>query len=286
MKCNMRFRSVISTVLLLAGLSVSAGTSGAVAGTVEGSRALFEEGNALYEQGDYEAAIEAYTGLVERGIVDEDLYFNLGNAYYKNGELGRAVLFYERALRIAPRDGDARDNLTLVESLLRDRQFVRSENRVKRALLWVHRHLNMGETFALASSLYVLFCLLVVIYIFREMPLVISLYRRVSLLSPGRFIGLSREQDILLSAVIVFCLFVGSTLSAFDKLAIEKRHERAVVVAPEGAVFSGPTEDSTLQFKIHEGTRVSIRTKRPGWVQVDLPGELSGWLADDSVEEI
>ena len=70
--------------------------------------------NESYEGGEYAQALEIYERLVEEGAVDPDLFYNLGNAYYKEGQPGRAVLYYKRALRLAPRDNDARTNLQLV----------------------------------------------------------------------------------------------------------------------------------------------------------------------------
>ncbi len=246
----------------------------------------FDEGNRLYGEGDYEGAIEAYSELVDRGVEETDLYYNLGNAFFKNGELGKAVLFYERALRLSPRAEDAKDNLALVESMLRDRQFIRSENRLKKALVWVDRNLNTGETIVFVSLFYLLFCLFAVVYIFRKTVFVTSLYRRLSIFSPGRFVGLTREQDLLLVSIFTLFLFLLSGASAYQKVSREKRHDRAVVIEQETAVYSGPTDDSTLQFKIHEGTRTVVRMKRLGWVQIDLPGDLSGWVRDGAIEEI
>ncbi|NIM19234.1 MAG: tetratricopeptide repeat protein [Candidatus Latescibacteria bacterium] len=280
------------TLVLLPAILIAAGSVPGWAGDgprdpdIFAMQSAFEKGNELYGNGDYEGAMEVFQSLIDRGVEDKDLYYNLGNAYYKNGEMGRAVLNYERALRLSPRDRDTRENLALVESLLRDRQFIRAENSLKRAIVWLHRNLSTGETAVLVSACYALFCLLAVIWIFRKSDFVVSLYRRFSILSPGRFFGLSREQDLLLAAVIVFGLFIGFGASTYQKVSAERRRDRAVVVDPEISVFSGPTRESTLQFKIHEGTRTIVRMQREGWVQIDLPGDLSGWVEADTVENI
>ena len=75
-------------------------------------RALFAEANTAYESGDYEMAIATYLDVVDMGVVDEDLYYNLGNAFYKTGQLGPAILYYERARRLAPRNDDINQNLS------------------------------------------------------------------------------------------------------------------------------------------------------------------------------
>ena len=88
---------------------------------------VFTQGNRHYDAGEYEAAIESYSTLVQRGVVDAHLYYNLGNAYYKAGMLGPAMLFYERAARLAPRDEDIAENRGLLRSLLRVPYFCLSD---------------------------------------------------------------------------------------------------------------------------------------------------------------
>jgi tetratricopeptide (TPR) repeat protein len=277
------------------GVSLGAGVEtqgeaspGAVSSSADAEepRALFEKGNSFYESGDYQSAIEAYGSLVARGVESKDLYYNLANAYFKNGELGRAILFYERALRLSPRDEDTKANLSLVEAMLRDRQFIRKENRFQRALVWVNRNLSIREAVLLTSLFYLLFCALAVIFILRKTNFVRKMYRRLSILSPGRFLGLSRELDLFVAMAVALCLFVGAGASAWHKIKEERAHDRSVVIESEVAVYSGPMEDATLQFKIHEGTRVRIRARHLGWVQIELPGDLSGWIEAQAIEQI
>ncbi|MFH1755787.1 MAG: SH3 domain-containing protein, partial [Candidatus Latescibacterota bacterium] len=199
---------------------------------------------------------------------------------------GRAILFYERALRLAPRDRDTRDNMSLVDSMLRDRQFIHKDNRFMRAVVWVNTNLSTREAVILTSLFYLLLCALIVFYIYRESNLVRKLYRRLSIVSLGRFLGLSRQHDLLLAAIVALCLLLGAGASAYQKIVMERVRDRAVVVEAEAAVYSGPMEDATLQFKIHEGTRVRVAVRQPGWIQIELPGALSGWIKQQTIEDI
>lgn len=244
----------------------------------------FQAANAYYEEGDFESAIDAYRALVDAGVVDGDLFYNLGNAYYKNDDLGNAVLFYARALRVQPRNEDAHDNLALVRAQLRDKQFVRSQNRLLRGVIWLHNNLNTREMLVLASVSYLLLCLLTIVYIFRRSRAVTVAYRRISMFSPGRLIGLSVGQDLLVAIAIAALLVVTSGISSAKKLA--QTRSEAVVLAEEIGVFSGPTGDSILQFKIHEGTLVNVRVRRDEWVRIELPGGMSGWVLSSAVETV
>jgi tetratricopeptide (TPR) repeat protein len=253
---------------------------------LEGLQVVFEDANAMYEAGDYEAAISGYQALIDKGVVDKDLYYNLANAFFRQGDLGRAILNYERALKLSPREEDAAGNLAFVRSLIKDKQFVKNEIWFVRGLMWGHNHMSLNEGVVLTSLLYLILCLLLIVTIFIDGRFMSSLYRRLSLISPGRFLGLSSRQDLFLAIVIVVTLLAASGISSFDKYRDERQRRAAVVLAEEVLVYSAPTEDATLQFKIHEGTRVRVAERRSGWTKVLLPGGLSGWIATNSIEAI
>ncbi len=270
---------------------LSAGSTSVLAGlSVKPARddlvRMFEEGNSRYEAGDYDGAIVEYTELVDAGAADKDLFYNLANAFYKTGDLGRAVLFYERARRIAPRDQDVRRNLSLVRTQLRDEQFVREQNRFTRGLVWLHNNLSASEMVVFASCCYLMLCLLGIVFLFRDSTAVAAIYKRISVLSPGRLVGLGKSQDIIFAITIISFLFLSTGFSAWKKMGKETSRGEAVVVDREAPVFSSPTEDATLQFKIHEGTVVRARERRPRWTRITLPGGLSGWVSTASVERI
>jgi tetratricopeptide (TPR) repeat protein len=246
----------------------------------------FARGNSLYEGGDYEGAIEQYSSLVAKGVTRADLYYNLANSYYKTGDLGRTALYYERARRVAPRDGDVRENLALVRAQLRDKQFVREENRLLSGLAWLHNHLNAGEMRLAASLCYAALCLLGIVFVLRETRWVSAGYRVLSYGSLGRLAGLSKTQDLAAAMAVAALLFLSTGISAYQKTRSEKVRQTAVVLSEEVAVMSGPTDDATLQFKIHQGTLVSVNDQRGAWMRIALPGGLSGWVSVSSIERV
>lgn len=250
------------------------------------AESLFVAGNAAYEAGDYPGAIDRYMQLHEQGVADADLFYNLGNAWFKSGDLGRAVLWYERARRIEPRGADVRENLSVVRSLLRDKELVPKEGGVRGALMAWHRGLSISESVAVAAALYALLCLIAVLAVFRRSALVARLYAGVSWLSPARLFGLDMAQDFALALALVFALTAAFTASSYTKIRAADARLEGVVVSEEAPVFSGPSRDATVQFKVHEGTIVSVRDARAGWVRVDLPGDLSGWVSAEYVERI
>lgn len=273
---------IVLSVLLVGGLSAM---SGGEQPPVSASDA-FVRGNALYESGDYSGAIEAYQQVVVSGVVEASLYYNLGNAYYKTNDLGNAVLYYERSARLSPRSNDVKENLSLVRTQLKDKQFVAGQNPIVQGVIWFHNNLRTGEMLWFASLCYLLLCLLVVLFILRDTRAVSAAYRKLSILSPGRLLGMTLTQETVAAMVVATVLLTTTGLSSYFKLQKELNPRDAVVVVREIPVFGSPTEDATLQFKIHEGTMVTAGEARRGWVRIQLPGGLSGWVAAHSIRKV
>jgi tetratricopeptide (TPR) repeat protein len=273
-------------VWVLVAATVASGSGVAVRADTESAVSIFARANEAYEAGDYSRAIDDYTRVLETGVAPPELFYNLGNAYYKESDLGRAVLWYERARRLAPRDPDLRENLALTRSLLRDKQLLAAEPRWRQALFAWHRDTTTTESVAVASVLYAVLCLMGVLFVFRETDFVSRVYAKVSIASPGRLLGLDKAQDLGLAIAVVLLVGGAFAYSAIEKVGAERSRAKGVVLAEEVSVFSGPSRDASVQFKVHEGTIVSVRDARPGWVRVDLPGDLTGWVAAESLDRI
>ena len=80
----------------------------------------FEEANKMYEQSNYDSAISLYESIIMQGVINSSLFYNLGDAYYHKNEIGKARLWYERAKKISPRDGDIENNLKFVRSFVQE----------------------------------------------------------------------------------------------------------------------------------------------------------------------
>jgi tetratricopeptide (TPR) repeat protein len=235
-------------------------------GQPETPGAVFNRANALYDGGEYEQAAQLYERLVDAGLTDASLFYNLGNSYYKSGAIGRAVLYYERARRLDPRNEDINANLSMARSLLRDRQFIDEAGRLRRVLLWPHRNLSTRETFALTSLWYLLLTLATLGFILRDSRVVSRIYPTLSMASPGRLLGLDKPRDFALAIAITLVLTAATAASAYSKYRSETIQPDGVVLREEVAVFSGPSDESTLQFKVHEGTVLRIDDERTHWV--------------------
>lgn len=226
----------------------------------------FQEGNRLYQAGDYEGALEAYSSILDRGLDSGDLQYNLGNTYFKLGRLGPAVLAYERARRVLPGDENVLANLELARSLTAD-QITPLPG------FWLSRVWNWWVELIPVSLLY---SVVAVGYLF-VMALVIW-----GILDPR----LGRRRARLLAPIAA-----GVTLLFALNLAIRELGlglaDHAVVMVSQTPVQSAPAEDPGLQlFSIHEGTTVRIDRRSDGWLEVVLADGKVGWLRSSVVEVI
>jgi len=220
---------------------------------------LFAQGNQRYQEEDFGAAIEAYETVLSAGYESGPLLYNLGNAYFKAGELGRAILAWERARDLAPRDPDVEANLALAHSLTVDR--VEPLPRfwlISAVRWWVDLLPHAALVWAVAAGWLALAGGLVAFII--------------ALRDSVRRLG----QRIALACGVVV-LVLGTNLLVRE-LAIGEG-ERGVILADVVQVRSAPAEDDNLTlFEVHEGTRVRVDQRTEAWAEIVLADGKVGWV--------
>ncbi|MDX1524104.1 MAG: tetratricopeptide repeat protein [Anaerolineae bacterium] len=221
------------------------------------------QANESYEAGDYRKAIENYEIIVASGVENSNVYYNLGNAYFQNGDLGQTILNYRRAQRLEPRDAQIAANLRLARSRTVDQLEISGAAQFDPMRL-VGDWLTLGEMSALLLALWLMICIAASLYI------VLPAYRRWW----GWLIaGLG-------GLVLLGFAAVGASLY------VDQQRPVAVVTVPETPVTEGPgsVDDFSLNFSLHAGAEVEIIDRRLGWRQIALPGELRGWVPTDAIE--
>lgn len=242
---------------------------GAIAGRASGvasQEELFREGNRLYQQGDFEGALDSYLRIVDAGFESGALHYNVGNTYFKLGDLGRAILHYERALRLTPRDEDLLANVELARSLTAD-------DITPLPGFWL---LSVVRWWLGLLSRPLLLALVTVGYL-TTMTMVVHLILRPEVAR----IWVSRTA---ITAATV------TVLLGLNLLAVELElgtPEQAVILTAEVAVQSAPSDDPSLQlFSIHEGTRVRVDRRSDAWIEIVLDDGKVGWVPADALEVI
>ena len=234
-----------------------------VAGTGTGA-SIYNEANALYRQGEFKEAAGLYEDVVSRGVRNGYVFFNLGNAYFKAGETGRAILAYERALRLVPNDEDVLANLRFVNALKEDRNPDEDVNLVTRMLSTGYRLLS-ADVLAVIGSV----CLF--------LAAAAAVYR---LLAPSRGV---LWTGLLVMAGLGLC---GSGALLTYRVYSDTSVSEAIGIADEVTGRSGPGDDYLLVFTVHEGTKVTIERVEDRWYLVRLPNGIGGWLPGMALERI
>jgi len=226
---------------------------------------LFDRGNRLYEEGKYQEAAEAYAAAARYGIEDVRLEYNLGNAAFRLGRLGEAVLHYERAYRLDPTDPDVVSNLDLARSLRADRV---EEPQVAAWIEWVRRIQNrLGPDRQAITALFLFW--------------IVAALCAWCWARPG---GWSAAAGWLVASLVLSLALVGA--SWWITRARLDGSDLAVVLTGPVEVLAGPGESHAPLVTVHEGLEVRIRGERESWVQVRLPNGLNGWIPGDALGRV
>jgi len=223
------------------------------------ARALLDRGLDLYEAGDYDGAVDAFQKVLDTGVDDPVVHYDLGNARFKQGRLGFAIWHYRRALELAPRDEDIRSNLDYARFLALDsiEQQAATDTKVRD---WLDR-VTADEMARLTSLLWIVAAAAFVAWRTGFGPA--ALWRRLG------------------SGVLVVWA-ASLTVTAVVWHRVENLDE-GVVLAREATVHNGPGDAFDTAFVLHEGAEVVLEGERGSWTEVSLPGELRGWIPTDAI---
>jgi tetratricopeptide (TPR) repeat protein len=222
----------------------------------------WRRGNDAYFKGDYAAALAAYEQIDRQNVVSADLYYNLGVVYFRQGNLGRAVWSFERAVSLAPDDEDARFNLAQARKLAERRVRDRIEG-AERDPLWIR-----VVTFFTASEQTWLF-----LGLYLTCFVLLFLRRRAS--ETGRAALGAGAALVGVAAALAGLLLVGRV--TLDRIPF------AVVLPDMVAVKEGADPNYRTTFSVHAGLRVRLLERDQDWVRIRLSNGLEGWVRDQDV---
>jgi tetratricopeptide (TPR) repeat protein len=223
-------------------------------------------GNKHYMDRDYEQAIDCYTRVVNMGYSAPSLYFNLGNAWFKQSNFPKAILYYEKARLLDPVDEDIRQNLAIANSRIVDKIESIPEFFLKR---WIS-----GIAVFLAPDQWALVSLL--IFVFALAAFFLYMFTN----------GYGLKKFGFTAGVILVALSLTGILFMNKRKQIIRHNHGAIVIAPVVNVKSSPDEQGTSVFVLHEGTRVDIMDSVLQWKEVKIPDGNKGWIEDRDLSEI
>ncbi|MFW6328173.1 MAG: tetratricopeptide repeat protein, partial [Bacteroidota bacterium] len=219
-----------------------------------------------YQEGKYEEAISGYSAILDQGFEAPELYYNLGNAFFKSNKLAQAILNYERAMELDPSDPDIQYNLALANTYVIDKIEKLPEIFYIR---WWKQFTGFisSRTWAILSvTFFILFLAFFSLYLFSIR------------------IGVKKTSFVLSVILILF------TILTFY-IALEKHQQinsdnTAIIMTPSVTIKSSPDETSNDLFVLHEGTKVHVEDRIGEWQEIRIADGNKGWIKVSNMEII
>ena len=244
---------ILNKLILLLSVSVCQNTD-----------SLFQLGNDYYLDEKYDQAINIFE-KISKDYEHEDLYLNLGNSYYRVGMLGNAIWSYERGHLLSPRDNDINYNLNYVRNQIRDRIIPPEDFFLIAVYRAIIEKLTLLDFIAMSG---LIFLSLGILYVSKNFSI------------------LSNKISGIMNATLLILIFSNGFI-ILDKYWAVSDRENGVVISIESDVRSSPiNRGENIVFIIHEGTKVEVVTKQPGWYEIVLLDGKKGWISIDEVRII
>ncbi len=215
---------------------------------------LMRDAAQAYYNQDFSKAIELYSELEKQGNHSGDLYYNLGNNYYRQGQVGMAVYYYQKALKLEPRDRDLLANARYVKSKRVDQEAFPLYSKIYHTLFFWVDLLTLSELLLVALIFYTLFFALLTVRVFKK--------------------------KFVITIALVFLLAINLVFfpSAIIQFYTQSLQKTGVVIAATAPVFSEPTDQSIKLFELHEGSLLTLENNQGEYTKIILPDGRRGWL--------
>ncbi len=253
-------RTFLIGIILL--LGVLTGATSAKAQTID-TETLWNRANTLYAAGDYNGALMVYDSIGNAGWASAKLFYNMGNAYFKSGKIGEAILYYNKAQKLAPADGDVAYNLAYANSFVKDKIDVVPEFFLKE---WLSKVSNLMSSDAWA--------------IFSLVALALTLtFGLIYLLGAKRKV---RKAGFVVALVGAVVMLTTASFAAAERRDVLNCSE-AVVVSSAAAVKSSPDRTSKDISILHEGTKVEVLDTYGAWNEIRIADGNKGWISSSAI---
>lgn len=227
---------------------------------------VFDEGNALYNQGNYAEAIEKYTSIINNGSESAELYYNLGNAYYKINDIANSIFYFEKSLLLDPNNNETINNLLFSQNMTIDRIETVPVNQVSK---FISKFTNLFDynTWFLISILFEFLSLIVFsLYLFNKN-------------------SNTKKRYFSIGSIFLFCFIIFLILGVNLKSEYKKNNP-AILFDSRISFKSEPNERSEELFLLNEGTKVNVLEKINEWSLIELSNGSKGWILNSTYQLI
>lgn len=225
---------------------------------------IFNQANKFYKDGNFEQARNNYELLISKGIENEVLFYNAGNTYFRLNKIGLAILYYEKALKLSPLDKDIIANLKYANLQKIDKDVQTEFNPFTKFILFVYNLFSVNSSIAFASLSYFLLIGLIILLLYSNKILI-------------------KKNFLYYGIYIIAPIFIIMTILSAIKISNNKNLVYGIILAPQVEVKSGPGEDYTISFPLHEGSKIRIKQSQENYYLILLPNGYNGWVKKETV---
>jgi tetratricopeptide (TPR) repeat protein len=251
----MKMRFIFMLTLFFGFLSFAQNTNG-----------LFSKANDFYKNREYSKAIELYLNIEEKGLESDDLYFNLGNSYYKLNKVAPSIYYYEKALKINPIHQDALNNLVFAKRMTIDAIEDLPKTFLQRLSSNVVQKLTYDTWAIWAVTTSFLAAFLFLLYYFSSSP--------------------KRKIFYFNITIFTFIVMIVTVIFAFSNYNITQKSRSAIIFSLKSDIKNAPSLDAEQVFELHEGTKVTILDELSNWKKIKLADGKIGWVNNADIKEI
>lgn len=219
---------------------------------------LYQRANELYQEGEYELALNAYREILTSGYESPGLYYNMGNASFRSNSIGYAILYYEKVLKLDPSHEDAKHNLEFVSRYRVDAFEPVPELFLRNWIRVLVQALPERSWSLLAMLLFGVLLAGVLVYLFSH--------------------KLNFKKAGFLTAVLGLLLFLVALTAAISSHKKVITPDEGIILAPSVIVRSSPSDSGTELFVLHEGTKIKVNEEVAGWQNIRIMDGREGWI--------
>ena len=225
----------------------------------------FYAGNSAYNEGRYQEAIQLYESILDKELHSAELYFNLGNCYYKTNQVAPSIFYYEKALQLDPTDKDILNNLAFAQNMTIDAIDTVPEIGISKVFNTVVDSFSFDAWAIFSVILMLMFVILFLMY-----------YNSVST---------NRKRFLFLGSFVSLALSLSVLTFAFQKFDKDKKDNPAIVFAQETEVRTDPNLRSEIVFNLHEGTKIQVlEAYDENWFKIRLSDGKTGWISSEDIK--
>jgi len=227
---------------------------------------LFVSANNLYKNGQFIEAIELYKNIEAKELVSSELYYNLGNCYYKINKVGPSIYYYEKALKLNPLNEDVKNNLVFAKRLALDNIEELPKTVIQKFKINYLQKLSYNQWAIVVIIFSILGSLLFLLFYFAH--------------------GSNKKRFYFTTSMVSFMLLIAALGITYNQYNFTVNNKEAIVFAENTKVRNAPTLNSDEVFTLHEGTKIIVLDAVDEWKKIKIRDGKLGWITAGDIKLI